>query len=536
MLHKVRTERDYFVAFIIAISISFIVNILIQLSWAPLYIHIPSSFLYSFISIAWAVTVAQRIIHKRIRRHIVAIAVFLLMLFIVRICRWMLFTHSAIANRYLYYLFYISFISLPMLSFSAASYVSRDESADMPALIKVFWGVTGLLMLSVITNDIHHFVLSFTKASDNSEHTIYYWLYYVIFVWSFVVTLGSFIMLIKKCRLSQCRKKWYIPIIPAAAFFVLIVVYYICGGSSPQIYGISLYNIQEMYLFLYMGLWEGCIRIGLIPSNTGYNRLFEITYINAKMESADGKTVYHSIDYSDTEGNVDYSRKTYTIKGGSVTWSEDISALNRLNHDIEDVTELIEGENDLIEAENKFIAEKITSETQNRLYDKIAQHTHPQLVKIDEIMNGSDELENKIERCLLLGTYVKRCSNLMLAADNSRTLPTKELYLSIKESIEQMGFLGIVCELSLGEMKELSPGKIITAYDVFEAVIESVMDKASTLFVKICPDETVLLAIETDHEVDTDKITIRNPYLKLTSYTEDDIQHIVLAIGGTVNG
>ena len=287
---------------------------------------------------------------------------------------------------------------------------------------------------------------------------------------------------------------------------------------------------------MYMGLWEGCIRIGLIPSNTGYNRLFEITYINAKMESADGKTVYHSIDYSDTEGNVDYSRKTYTIKGGSVTWSEDISALNRLNHDIEDVTELIEGENDLIEAENKFIAEKITSETQNRLYDKIAQHTHPQLVKIDEIMNGSDELENKIERCLLLGTYVKRCSNLMLAADNSRTLPTKELYLSIKESIEQMGFLGIVCELSVGEMKELSPGKIITAYDVFEAVIESVMDKASALFVKICPDETVLLAIETDHEVDTDKITIRNPYLKLTSYTEDDIQHIVLVIGGTVNG
>jgi len=464
------------------------------------------------------------------------IAVSLLMLFVVRICRWMLFNNSSVANRWLIYIYYISFIALPMLSLSAAAYVSRDESAEMSVPIKALWGVAGVLMLSVLTNDIHHFVLSVTKISDTSDHISYHWLYYVIFVWSFVVTLGSFIMLIKKCKLSQCRRKWYIPIIPAAAAFVLIVVYYICGGSSPHILGISLYNIQEIYLFLYMGLWEGCIRIGLVPSNTGYNRLFEITHINAEMESADRKTVYYSIDYSDTEGNIDYSRKTYTIKGGSVTWSEDISALNRLNHDIEDVTELIEGENDLIEAENKFTAEKITSETQNRLYDKIAQHTHPQLVKIDEIMNGSDELENKIERCLLLGTYVKRCSNLMLAADNSRTLPTKELYLSIKESIEQMGFLGIVCELSVGEMKELSPGKIITAYDVFEAVIESVMDKASALFVKICPDETVLLAIETDHEVDTDKITIRNPYLKLTSYTDDDIQHIALTIGGTVNG
>ena len=143
------------------------------------------------------------------------IAVSLLMLFIVRICRWMLFLHSALADRYTYYLFYIPFIALPMLSLSAAEYVSRDEQVDMPLYIKLFWGVTGLLMLSVLTNDIHHFVLSFTKASDNSDHISFYWLYYVIFVWSFVVTIGSFIMLIKKCRLSQCRIKWYIPIFTA---------------------------------------------------------------------------------------------------------------------------------------------------------------------------------------------------------------------------------------------------------------------------------------------------------------------------------
>ena len=32
-------------------------------------------------------------------------------------------------------------------------------------------------------------------------------------------------------------------------------------------------------------------------------------------------------------------------------------------------------------------------------------------------MNGSGGLEQKMKRCLLLGTYVKRCSNLMLAFD-----------------------------------------------------------------------------------------------------------------------
>ena len=536
MLHIAKTERDYFAALAAAYFISFIINILSQFSWVPPCIHIPSSFLYSFIIIAWGASVAQRIVHKRIRRHIVAIAVSLLMLFIVRICRWMLFLHSALADRYTYYLFYISFIALPMLSLSAAEYVSRDEQVDMPLYIKLFWGVTGLLMLSVLTNDIHHFVLSFTKASDNSDHISFHWLYYVIFVWAFAVTLGSFLLLIKKCKLSQCRRKWYIPIIPAAAAFVLIIIYYICGGSSPHILGISLYNIQEIYLALYMGLWEGCIRIGLIPSNTGYNRLFEITHINAEMESADGKTVYRSGDYIDTTGNADFISKTVKIKGGSVTWSEDISALNRLNSDIADLTEQIADENDLIEEENRFLAEKVKYETQNRLYDKIAHHTHPQLVRIDEIMNGSGGLAQKMKRCLLYGTYVKRCSNLMLAADRSRTMSTDELYFSVRESMEQIGALGIVCELIGGDAREISSGKIITAYDVFEAVIEAVTDSAGALSVKIVPDENVLLSIETDSEIITDSIQIHHPQLKLTSYTEDDIQHIILSAGGAANG
>ncbi len=399
-----------------------------------------------------------------------------------------------------------------MLSLSAADYVSKDENADMSGCIRVLWGTTGILLLGVLTNDFHHFVLSFSRKPDATDQISYCWLYYVIFVWSFAVTLGSFLLLIKKCKLSQCRRKWYIPIIPAAAALILVVVYYLCGGNSPQIVGIKLYHIHEIYIFLYMGLWEGCIRIGLIPSNTGYNRLFEITHINAEIQSADGNTVYRSGDFFDTGENADYHRKTYTIRGGSVTWSEDISALNRLNSSIADMTEQIKEENDLIEAENKYTAEKVKYETQNRLYDKIAHHTHPQLVRIDEIMNGSGELKSKMKRCLLFGTYVKRCSNLMLAADHSPVMSTDELYFSVRESMEQMQSLGIVCELTNGTAKKIPSGNIITAYDVFEAVIESVADLANALSVRIIPDENMLLSIETDHIISTDSIGIMEVY------------------------
>ncbi len=254
------------------------------------------------------------------------------------------------------------------------------------------------------------------------------------------------------------------------------------------------------------------------------------------MESADGKTVYRSGDFFDTGENADYHRKTYTIKGGSVKWSEDISALNRLNSSIEDATEQIKEENDLIEAENKYTEEKVKHETQNRLYDKISHHTHPQLVRIDEIMNGSGGLESKMQRCLLFGTYVKRCSNLMLAADNTRMMSTDELYFSVRESMQQIQSLGIVCELINGTERKIASEIIITAYDVFEAVIESAADHAGALSVKTNPNENVLLSIETDYEISTDSIRIRDAGLTLTSYTEDDILHITLSAGGAVNG
>ncbi|MCR5730006.1 MAG: hypothetical protein K6G20_06610 [Ruminococcus sp.] len=359
------------------------------------------------------------------------------MLFMVRICRYSIFMQSSLGEKWLWYLYYVPYIALPMLSLSAASWSGKSENYRIPMIIKIGWGIAGLLMAGILTNDLHHAALIFTFRADGSLQADYNWLYYVIFIWDFSITLSSYILLIIRCRLSQCRKNWYIPVIPSSVAFVLIILYYAVGGA-PTVFGIKLYNIQEVYLLLFIGLWEECISIGLISSNTGYSRLFEQTYINAEIKSADGKTVYRSGDYSDTEDDADYRIKEFSIKGGSVTWREDISAVNRINEDIEDATEQIEEENVLIEEENRIYAEKARYETRNRLYDRIAKHTHTQLVKIDDILHGNTETELRMKLCMLFGTYVKRCSNLMLIAADNRTASSKELYLAVSESIEAM--------------------------------------------------------------------------------------------------
>ena len=274
------SERNYLVYFITAFFAAFMIDIISRIADAFKNIYYPATIIYCLIIIAWMVAAANRIVNKHIRWHLVAIGAFLLMLFIVRLCRYSIFMRSSLADKWLWYLFYVPFIALPMLSLSAASWSGKSEDSRMPTIIKANWSITGLLMAGILTNDLHHAALSFTVKADGALQASHNWLYYVIFAWSIVITLSSYILLIKRCRLSQCRKNWYVPVIPSAAAFVLIIIYYAAGGA-PMIAGIKLYNIQEAYLLLFVGFWEGCISIGLITSNTGYSRLFELTHINA---------------------------------------------------------------------------------------------------------------------------------------------------------------------------------------------------------------------------------------------------------------
>ena len=532
MLRTTATEYKYSAAFIIAFFTAYISSIIIQFGILRLYIEYLPSMLYCFIAVAWAASIVQRIAHKPIRRYIIAIALMLLLLFTLRICRYVLFMRSPVINRYLWYLYYIPFIAMPMLSLSAAHCVGRDSRAKLSLPLKVAWVITVILIIMILTNDLHHLALTSSVRADGINRVIYRPLYYIIFIWSFAVALGSYILLMRKCRLSTCRKQWYIPLVPSSIALALIAVYYAGGGTSPEILGCKLYNIQEIYLALFIGLWEGCIMIGLIPSNTCYNRLFEITHINAEIKNSADETVYRSGGYLDTKGDENFNRKTYSIRGGSITWNEDISALNLLNSEIMDLTEQLEDENVLIEEENRYLSEKAKNETRNRLYDRIARHIHPQLLKIEHILDDDIDPNQKMRQCLLLGTYVKRCSNLMLLAESKQKISTDELYLSISESLEQTDVFDIVCELTKGFSAEISPGKMIAAYDLFEYVLEHIIDNAEALSVKIYPDEDTLLSLETDVPVNIDELsgTLR-PELSLCSFIEDDIQHISLKGG-----
>ena len=303
---------------------------------------------------------------------------------------------------------------------------------------------------------------------------------------------------------------------------------------------IKTYNLQEMYALLFIGIWESCVHIGLIKTNTGYRELFERSGVNAALVDTDERIIFRSADFIEQADSEEHITRRKPINGGFVLWSEDLSAIHRINSEIEEATECIEEENDLIEEENRLTSEMVKYETQNKLYDRIAEHTRNQLVRIDEFLEADDVLDRRMKLCLLLGAYVKRCANMMLIADKQGTLSTDDLYLSINESFEYMSFLGIECELKSGRNLLLPSQKIIAADDLFEAVIESGLEGMSAGLVHIIPDERTVMIMETDQDsvgIDREHLceTIKAAGLTLAEETEDDMHRFTLCMGGAVN-
>ncbi len=536
MRKLIKKDSAVITAFIAAYILLILVNIVSQLIFNTVILP---TMLFSAAVIVWGTTVYRRILHKKIMRYIIAADVFLFLLFIIRLCRYYFYQDLILIDRYLWYSYYIPFIVLPTLMFCTACYVEKDEGQKLPFTAKALWVVTGILLCTVMTNDLHHFAFYFADIHDYSGSVSYHWLYYTIVIWSFLLTISAFVIIIRQCRLSQSRKSWYIPVVISAFGVIFLVVYFVCGGA-PTVLDIKIYNLQEMYALLFIGIWESCIQIGLIKSNTGYLELFELSGVNAALIDTDERIVFRSADFIEQADSEEHITRRKSINGGFVLWSEDLSAIRRINSEIEEATERIEEENDLIEEENRLTSDMVKYETQNKLYDRIAEHTRNQLVKIDNTLADEGELDLRMKFCLLLGAYVKRCANMMLIADKQDMLSTDDLYLSIHESFEYMSFLGVECELKSGRQLLLPSQKIIAAYDLFEAVIESGLEGMRAGLVHIAPDERIVMVMETDQDsvdIERDHLleTLKNAGLSLSAEIADDMHRFTLYTGGVSN-
>lgn len=222
---------------------------------------------YIAVLIFWMITVIKDIYNPFIRRRLLAGGTFFIVLFVLRFIRWNVAADLPVLSRYCWYGYYFPTIMTPFLSLAISLSIGNKDKKKQNRILLPFRIMCLVLLTLVFTNDIHGAVLDIL-IEGGKEHSTPGFCYYIIMAWYFVLCLSSLVIMIYKCSISSVRKRIWFPLFVGFFGMALCIVYFVNGGSSPELNGIGLYNIQEAYMLVFLGFWESCILIGLIPSKS----------------------------------------------------------------------------------------------------------------------------------------------------------------------------------------------------------------------------------------------------------------------------
>ena len=491
------------------------------------------------IVIAWALSIHRRVNQTKVRGMLTLASGIMCLLFVLRQMRYSFFLGDPLVDEYVRLSYYLPYTLLPLTAFFTAIYAAGfEDKTALQTVRKALWTAQGFLCVLIFTNPLHELLL--VRGGTMPEPYYHGPLYIAVVIWAAALGTAAVALLILAGRRSPGLEHSHIPVVLMLAGAALIVWYTIEGGS-PQIGGFKLFQIQEVICFMYISIFESMIEIGLISSNSGYEGLFCRSNMNAVILDSAGTEVYVSGRYRTfTEEDQDYIRKK-AVPGGVIVWTEDYSAIERLNDEIRSATEEIEDENELIRQEREIREERIRYETKNRLYDKIADTVRDQTKLLRAILKEAPKLEKEKfrERILyatILGAYIKRCGNLMLLADEKKNVSSEELSLSIRESMEYLRLSGCSCDV-VDEDVMILPGELlILAYELFERVLETAYPAFYAMSVEIRARNHFEMLISLDSpglpiSADWKQDEIRKLRASLSLRYEDDTAYIRLNAG-----
>ena len=124
---------------------------------APYFL--PVSLLRSLIYIGlmtwWGVSLWQRIVQTQVRRYLAATAALCVFWLSIRTVKFF-FAATPAAIRYLWYGYYVPMLFIPLLCVLVALSLGKPENYRLPKWTGLLYLPTTLLLLLVLTNDLHH--------------------------------------------------------------------------------------------------------------------------------------------------------------------------------------------------------------------------------------------------------------------------------------------------------------------------------------------------------------------------------------------
>lgn len=460
---------------------------------------------------AWGLSLYRRIVQARARRYLCGVAVLMLLWLNFKALKYYIVT-DVHAIRYLWYLYYLPLVYIPLFMLFAALFIGKAEDYRLPRHVQILQIPALLLFLMVMTNDLHQFVFRFpANALFFSDYDYQRGPGYVmVFAWFVICSFAAFALMFVRSKAYRKRKEY----IPMAVFLFLSVFYILSDMISFPLTKFLAGDLSAACCLLFSAVLESCIHCGLLPVNTRYDEMFVASTGNSAQIVDEQYRVRYASQQAEpipveqmvaakagpisiAEGKILH---TMPIGGGYTVWTEDISELTNLRRELTETKEELEERTAMLRHEYVLEKDRKVTAEQNRLYDLLTASTQKQidriarLMKEYELVDGDAEKGNAIlSKIAVLGGYVKRKKHLTLSIQNGFDVPQGELKNAIEESVRYLKAMGAHCVVFVDAERDYLPGEIASAaYDFFEDAVEAALDSITSCAVSVSVVEGVL--------------------------------------------
>ena len=539
---KRNTRQLYLMIFVFAIIIAAYSCRL--LAWFNIGGNYPSyvrAALYLLLFVLWGYSLDQRIIQKPVLHCLRLMDVLMLIWLTLRTLKYEVVTDMTVA-RYLWYLYYLPIIFIPLLGVYIAIFLGRSENYQLSKKSWLLSLIPAALFLAVITNDLHQQVFVFESGIPGvPDNKVFFHrpVYFVILVWVVGCVCFSIVQLLKKTRLPSIGKRRMMPFVLSCVMLLYGVLYLLGFQVVRDVFG----DMNVMFCLFYAAIYESCIHCRMIQSNTGYVELYEATTLASCIADQNGHILLHSRTAGENmvcpqEGESivcpDGMRiSAAPVKDGFVIWGDNVQHLTELRARLDENKR--KKENNKKKLKDAYLVQKQLYELteKNHIYDELEEKHKKQTERIKELLEQCrnakpPKMREHMKEILLLGTYIKRSANLYFLSQEYEKLPQQELRLTIDELVRAMNSCEVECGVVYLTTKPIASKEVERLFELLKTITEMTIRELHSLFISVS-DQEMNLSVECM----TDLSEIASAEVMVCR--EDGLWLIRTLIGGEVN-
>ena len=455
-------------------------------------------FLYALVILLWARHMENRVLKASVARRFKAIAILLIGYLGTRTLKYEVLIHSPAALPRIRYIYYFFILTVVHMVFLTSLNVGRSERDSIDKRWDLLWIPTGLLILLILTNDLHGLV--FVTGGQAPGFRQYGPVYLLTNAYILLLAALTLVITSKQSLAEKRLKSISLPLLVLGICFLYTLLYII---DWPPFHDVKIafqsaeFNILTVVLFI-----ESLVFARLIPSNRGYESFLSMSSLNMGMMDLKGHMVLQptrgpKVDAEEVKRaseralavNENTLLESSPIQGGTCFWFVDLTDFNRLKSQLVAANEEMLSENELLMANNKLKEKMAKVREQKEIRETIHKKLQPQFTGLKAIMDHlpdeRDAYEDALKDACILNVYIKRFSNLYLLSRNKGFLPLSELRLSFEESLDYLRLKNKITSVHWDATGGVDAAPGIGLYAAFEKILESNLSSLTAVFIHL---------------------------------------------------